>query len=173
MKAYLRSGEIVRPHGVVGAVKIQPLTADLARFGDLSDAYIEQRGVYTPIKVLSCSAPNAASIVLKIEGVDTREAAEALRGAFLCVDRAHAVKLPENSYFVADLIDCEIYDSEGKLLGKLTDVLETGANDVYKIEGERNFMVPALRKLLKEVDIENQRIVFDKAVLEEVCLFED
>ena len=96
-----------------------------------------------------------------------------LRDHYICVDREHAVKLPEGRYFVVDLIGCTVSDTNGNDLGKLTDVLETGANDVYVISGEKNLMVPALKKLLHKVDIENKHIDLDAAVLEEVGLFED
>ena len=89
------------------------------------------------------------------------------------VDREHAVKLPEGRYFVADMIGCEVYDTNGAYCGRLTDVLETGANDVYVIKGEKRLMIPALKKLLKEVDVANKRIELYADVLAEVGLFED
>ncbi|MEZ4509798.1 MAG: PRC-barrel domain-containing protein, partial [Eubacteriales bacterium] len=76
------------------------------------------------------------------------------------------------TYFVVDLIGCETFDTNGKAYGKLTDVLETGANDVYEIDGGK-LLVPALKKVLHEVDIERGRIVFEAAVLEEVGCFAD
>ncbi|MDD3920698.1 MAG: ribosome maturation factor RimM, partial [Eubacteriales bacterium] len=96
-----------------------------------------------------------------------------LRDAFICVDRAHTVKLPPDTWFVADLIGCRVYDSNGSDLGTLTDVLETGANDVYEVHGEKLVYLPALKKLLLDVDVTNKRILVDAAVLEEVGLFED
>ena len=110
--------------------------------------------------------------MLHIAGVDTCEAAEALRGRYLCVDRAHAVALPPDTYFVADLIGCETYDTEGAAYGRVTDVLETGSADVYEIAHGR-LLVPALKRVLREVDTAGGRIVFDAAVLREVGLFED
>ncbi|HOF99984.1 MAG: Ribosome maturation factor RimM [Firmicutes bacterium ADurb.Bin248] len=169
---YLRVGQIVRPHGIRGAVKLAPLTNDLARFHALDEAYLEAKGEYVPVTV-SGAGVNQGSVTLTLSCACSREEAEKLRGLYLCVDRAHAVKLPEGAYFVCDLIGCEVSTSGGKPLGILTEVLETGANDVYLIEGERKLMVPALKKLLRLVDTENGRIVLDEAVLEEVGLFED
>lgn len=169
---YLRTGLITKPHGVQGAFKVMPLCDDASRFKTLSDAYIERDGAYTPVKVVRAGvAPDMATIWL--EGVETRDEAEALRGAYLCVDRAHAVKLPEGRYFVADLIGCEVFDTEGAGYGRLTDVMETGANDVYVINGEKELLIPALKKLLNTVDVENKRIVLNADVLREVGLFED
>ena len=172
MKPYLRIGCIVRAHGVHGAVKLTPTTDRLERFRGLCHAYLEdQRGNIRPVDISDVRLLNDA-VALHIDGVDTVEDATALRGAYLCVDRAHTVKLPKDTYFVADLIGCETSDTEGKTYGRVTDVVETGANDVYIINGGK-LMVPALKRVLHEVCTEERRIVFDAAVLAEVGLFED
>ena len=168
---YLRIGEIVRSHGVHGDVKVLPLTDDPARFRALSEAFIEQGGRYSPVRTGGVRLQPDA-VLLHIDGCDTPEAAEKYKNAFLCVDRAHAVALPEDTYFVADLIGCDTFDSEGNAFGRVTDVLETGANDVYEIEGGK-LLVPALKRVLREVDMPNARIVFEADVLREVGLFAD
>ncbi len=168
---YLRIGEIVRSHGVHGDVKVLPLTDDPARFRALSDAFIEQGGRYTPVKTGNVRLQPDA-VLLHLDGCDTPEEAEKYKNAFLCVDRAHVVALQKDAYFVADLIGCETFDTAGNVYGCVTDVLETGANDVYEI-ADGKLMVPALKRVLHEVDTENGRIVFDAAVLQEVGLFAD
>ena len=172
MQEYLRVGLILRPHGVHGAVKLQPLTTDNRRFHTLKEAYIEQDGGYLPVQATDISVQPDA-VFLHLSTCESRDQAEALRGKYLCVDRAHAAKLPPGRYFVVDLIGCAVEDSNGLPLGTLTDVLETGANDVYVIEGQRTLLIPALKKLLQEVDVQQKRIVLDAKVLEEVGLFED
>ena len=82
------------------------------------------------------------------------------------------MKLPKDTYFVTDLIGCDTFDTDGNAFGKLTEVYETGANDVYEIEHGR-LMVPALKRVLNTVDTDSGRIVFDAEVLKEVGLFED
>lgn len=170
---YYRIGLIVRPHGVRGAVKLQPLTFDVSRFAYLKEAFIERGGKYEPITVAGGSASDS-DVTLHIDGVATRDDAEKLRGLYICVDKAHAAKLPEGMYFVADLIGCRVFDDSGAELGVLDDVLETGgAGDVYSVAGQRRLMFPALKKVLVSVDTEGKRIVLSKDVLEEVGLFED
>ncbi len=172
MDEYLRIGMIQRPHGVHGAVKLLPLTTDNRRFLQLKEAYIEQNGAYIPVEASDVSVQPDV-VFLRLSICQTREQAEALRNLYLCVDRAHAAKLPAGHYFVVDLIGCGVEDSAGNPLGTLTEVLETGANDVYVIEGARRLMIPALKKLLQEVDVVHKRIILDAAVLEEVGLFAD
>ncbi len=169
---YLRVGQIVRAHGVRGDVKVIPLTDDPARFRALKMAYLETASdAYAPIAVENVRFLTDA-VLLHLEGYDTAERAEKLKNVYLCVNRENAVKLEKDTYFVADLIGCETFDTNGKAYGKLTDVLETGANDVYEIERGK-LLVPALKKVLKEVDVERGRIVFDAGALEEVGCFAD
>lgn len=168
---YYRVGEIARPHGVHGEVKLNPTTDDAGRFRGMKEAYLELHGEYLPVQICVSSVSEKA-VVVKIEGYDTPEQAQLLRGKYLCVDRQHAVKLPRDTYFVADLIGCEVTDTDGNTYGKLTDVLETGANDVYEIEKGR-LLVPALKKVLSSVDTDQKQIVLKADVLKEVGLFED
>lgn len=172
MTEYLRVGKIVRPHGIKGAVKLETITTDNSRFASLTEAYIEEKGTYRPVKVVPVSHTPDSAIVM-IEGVTDRNSAEAMRGKFLCVDRAHAAKLPEGRFFTEDLIGCEVYDSNGKYLGKLTDVMLRPANDVYEIKDKAStLIVPALKRLLKSVDVEAKKIILDTAVLSEVGFYE-
>ncbi|HAX39819.1 MAG TPA: 16S rRNA processing protein RimM [Clostridiales bacterium] len=169
---YLRVGQIVRAHGVHGDVKIIPLTNDPDRFRKLKTAYLETTaGAYAPVAVTSARfMPDA--VLLHLEGYDSMERAETLKNVYLCVSRDNAVKLDKDTYFIVDLIGCETFDTDGKAYGKVTNVLETGAHDVYEIENGK-LLVPALKKLLREVDVENARIVFDAEVLGEVGCFAD
>ena len=169
--AHLVIGEITKPQGVRGELKLRPITCDLGRFEDLKTAYLKRGDDFEEIHV-RVTRIGADAVFFHMEGIDDRNAAERLRGKYLCVDRAHAVQLPPDTYFIADLIGCETFDTEGASFGHITDVLQPGANDVYEIEHGR-LMVPALKRVLSAVDIENRRIVFDAGVLREVGLFED
>lgn len=171
---YFRIGIFLRPHGVSGSIKLMPLTDDVGRFSKLNDAYVEYRqGEYRPVMVSSAKIASPNSVIVKLKGTDSVEAAELLRNKYLCVDRAHAAKLPEGTYFISDIIGCEVFSSDGGTLGIVCDVYQTNANDVYVIKGERTLSVPILKKLINVVDIEHKRIEFDAKVLSEVGLFED
>lgn len=169
-----RIGLFLRPHGVKGEVKLLPLTDDLRRFFKLRDAYIEHGADdYCPVCVQNVRVLKENAIIVKLDGIDSMDEAERLRNKYLCVDRAHAVKLSEGSFFVKDIIGCRVISSDGTELGVMADVYGTNANDVYVVNGERRLSVPALKRLLDRVDVENKIIVFNAAVLEEVGLFED
>lgn len=168
---YLRIGQIVRAHGVHGDVKVLPLTDDPARYRKMKSAYLERGGEYLLVAMEDVRLQPDA-VLLHVSGYDTPEKAETLKSLYLCVDRENAVALDEYTYFIADLIGCETFDTAGKAYGKITDVLETGANDVYEIEHGK-LLVPALKRVLASVDIASGRIVFNADVLEEVGCFAD
>ena len=95
-------------------------------------------------------------LLLKLEGIDTVEEADALRGRILYLDRAD-VKLPKGRYFVQDMIGLTVMDADtGKRYGSLTEVMPTGANDVYQVTGEDkvNYLVPAIPDVIVDVDID-------------------
>ncbi len=170
---YLRVGLILKPHGVKGAVKVLPLTDDADRFLKLKSAFLEQKEGFTPVSVVCEGVRGGKEVYLSLSGYETREDAALLRDVYLCVDREHALKLPEGRYFVTDIIGCEVFSTDGALYGKVEEVLQNGAADVYVIRGEKTLLVPALKKLLSVVDTEAKKIVLVSEVLEEVGLFED
>ena len=93
------------------------------------------------------------AVYLTVEGIRDREQAEKLRGQLLYVDRAHAVKLPEDTEFICDLVSCRAADDEGNDLGVLTEVLQPGAGDVYVFRGPRGeVLVPALKRAVLQVE---------------------
>ncbi len=152
-KDYLETGKIVTTHGVTGEVKVYPWcdTPDfLAGFSRLflnkgKDPVLVQRARVQKNMVL-----------LKLEGIDTMEAAQALRGQILYADRAD-MPLEEGEYFILDLIGLSVIDADtGEEYGTLSDVSQTGANDVYHIQkpGEAQKLIPAIPQVVVKTDIE-------------------
>ncbi|MBR4441777.1 MAG: 16S rRNA processing protein RimM, partial [Clostridia bacterium] len=114
------------------------------------------------------------AVYMTFEGVTDRNAAEALRGEFIYIDRAHAVQLPEDANFICDLIGCEGVDTNGRRLGRMVDVMQPGGNDVYVFHGPLGeVLVPALKSVVTEVNVEEKRIVFDAKRLNEVAVFDE
>jgi len=159
----IRIGEIVSVHGVKGALKVLPLTDNPIRFCSLAEVeLVPKRGgaaAAGAYKVLSAT-PSGNIVLLKLYGIDDRNKAEALRGMFLEIPREKAVRLPEDSYFIGDLIGCAVREADGNLLGTLTEVQATGANDIYEITGEDNkkIWIPAIADVIKEVNVEKGEI---------------
>jgi len=166
---YLKIGYVKKPQGLKGEIKVEPLTDDINRFYDLDWVYIRdsKMGVrQIPIRGIRVQKDH---VYLSLEGVTNRDQAEQLRHQYLWIDREHAVKLPEGFYFICDIIGCQAYDLQGVLLGEVVDVLQPGSNDVYVIKGNgKEILVPALRSVVKKIDIQEKRILIDMSQLEEV-----
>ena len=161
MIEYLDIGKIVNTHGIKGELKIMPLTDDPRRYDLLKTALVEKNGSLQDYKVESVKYFKNL-VLLKLKGIDTIEDAEKMKNLILKIHRKDAVKLPEGSYFVCDLIGCEVKDINGVFLGKLEDILQTGSNDVYVVrEKEEEILIPALKTVLKNIDIEQKSIIVD------------
>jgi 16S rRNA processing protein RimM len=160
MVEYLKIGQIINTHGVKGEVKVYPLTDNIKRFKGLKQVWMESPDGYRVVKIEGLKFVKDFPI-MKLEGIITMNDAEKLRDQYIYVDRENAVKLPKDTYFISDLIGIQVFTEDKKSLGTLTDVIPTGANDVYEItppEG-RSFLIPAIGDVVLDVDIEGRRMV--------------
>lgn len=172
-QAYLLLGEIVRPQGIRGEVKVKHYTDDPERFYDLETVFLKRGESYEPAKVVKARV-QGDDVYLTIEGVLDRNEAEKLRGVQLWVDRENAVELSEDEVFIADILGAKAYDTKGREVGVLKDVLTPGGVDVFVFKTPKgNLMMPALKTVILEMNAEEGRIVLDENRLEEVALYED
>ena len=142
---FLEAGEIVTTHGVRGELKVLPWGDSPEFLCDFSRVRISGR----EYKVENCRVQKTCNL-LKIEGVDTMEAAQALRGRTVEVYRCDA---PEDMIFVAELIGFKVI-SQGKELGTLTDVLDYPGNKVYVVKGAHTYMIPAVKEFVLSTDMD-------------------
>ncbi len=176
LSKYLLIGTVLKPQGIHGQVKIKPLTDSAQRFLALKEVLVSKN-------------EGAEKVPERIEGISVREdfvyahlaasssrnEAEAQRGWMLYVRREDAVELDEDQNFIADLIGCRVLDSKGNELGKLKEVLQPGANDVYVIALHQGgtMLLPALKRVIPSVDAEQGIITVDETILDEVAVIED
>ena len=159
MEQFLRVGVISSTHGIRGEVKVYPTTDDPERFLDLDEVILDTGRDH---KILEIEGVKffKNQVILKFKGYDNINDIEKYLKKDLLVDREHAVELGENENFIADLIDMEVVTDEGKVLGTLTDVIETGANDVYAVktpEG-KEILLPAIRDCILDVNVDEKRM---------------
>lgn len=153
LKQFLEAGQVVGTHGVRGELRVQPM-------GDGPEFVTRFRTLYlnngqTPLRVRSARVHKNIAL-LQLEGIDSIDAGEQLRGRILYLNRDDA-RLPKGRHFVADLLDMRVSDADsGRFYGTLTDVIQTGANDVYEITDEQGnaCLMPAVKSMVIEVDIE-------------------
>jgi 16S rRNA processing protein RimM len=154
MEDLLQVGAIIKAHGVRGEVKVFPTTDDPARFKDLKTVLLDTGKEKRELEITGVKFFKNL-VILKFKGLDSMNEVENLRQAKLFVTRENAVELSENEYFIADLIGLSVTSDEGEELGNISDVLQTGANDVYVIsrEGAAELLVPAIKECILNVDI--------------------
>lgn len=159
MEQLLQVGIITSTHGLRGEVKVYPTTDDVRRFKKLKKAILDTGKEQITVEIEQVKFFKQF-VILKMKGFDRIEDVEGLRQKSLYVTREHAVKLKKNEYFIADLIGIRVFLEDGSAFGTITDVLQTGANDVYVIKtaayGE--VLVPAIRDCILDVKVEEQKM---------------
>lgn len=153
MKDILRVGKIVNTHGLKGEVKVIPLTDDPKRYNELDFVLID--GVER--KIQGCKYQKDR-VIVKIEGINTIEEAEKYKNKYMEIPREYAVPLEEDTYYIADIIGCTVFDTNGKELGEVYDVIQTKNNDVYWIRKPKELLIPVLLEIVTDIDIENRKI---------------
>lgn len=158
LKKYLETGKIVGTHGVRGMVRVQPWCDDGEFLAEFKTLYADAKGE-KKLKIISAK-PHGNVVIMNIDGVDSIEAAEKLRGTVIYMDR-NDVELPEGRYFISDLLGLTVTDADtGETLGVLTDVTETGANDVWHITRDgKEYLVPAIADVLVSVEPEKESVI--------------
>ena len=160
MQKRLEVGQIVNTFGIKGEVKVTPFTDDINRFDDLKKVYVKTRKEDRLYKVENVRY-HKNMVLLKLEGIENPEQAELLKNSYLEIDREDAIPLEEGQYFIVDLIGLDVYTDEGKLLGKVDDIYNTGANDIYVVKDElgKQILLPGIKEVIKQVDLNNEKII--------------
>lgn len=154
MNKELRVGIIVKTHGIRGEVKVYPTTDSPERFDDIEKVKVRQGKRVYEFRIEKARYQKNL-VILKFKGIDNINDVEQYKGAELWIDREDGAELAEGEYYIADIIDMEVFDENGVRLGRIRDVLETGANDVYIVEreGMKDLLIPAIRECILDVDI--------------------
>ena len=162
MEQYLEIGQVVSTHGVRGTMKVKPLTDDIKRFNKLKTVYMSIKEELVEFKIQEVKY-NKNMVLLNLEGIDSIEKAEEYKNFYLKIDRKDAVKLPKDSYFVIDLLGCNVYTEKEELLGMVDDVYSTGSNDVYVVKDSlgKLLVLPATKEVVKEVNVESKKIIVE------------
>ncbi|MFO7636217.1 MAG: ribosome maturation factor RimM [Clostridia bacterium] len=153
MKQFFEIGRITDVHGLQGAVKVLPITDDLDNLKRQEFFHMGEQCL-----LVEWMKPSKDRIIMKFKGIDTREKSELLKGRFLSISRENAAPLKEDTYYIEDIIGCEVYE-EGVFIGRVENVIVTGSNDVYHVMGkDKEILVPAMREYIRFVDIAGRRI---------------
>lgn len=141
-------GKIVNTFGIKGELKVLPYVDYI---DELSKIYIDNKEYE-----ISKSRVQKNVVIIKLKGIDDINLVEHYKGKEIEIDKSDLPELEEGEYYIDDLIGLDVYTDEGKLLGKLDDIFNTGANDIYQVG---KILLPDIPDVIKEIDIENQKII--------------
>ena len=152
-------GRISKPIGTRGEVKISPLTPDRQRFESMPAVWLGHDTANAELKRILKVRIDAKQVVLSFDGIGTVEEAEKLIDLYLFVPKEEAIKLQNGSYFVDDVIGCEVVTEELVNVGMITDLLSLPMNDIWIVKkGAKEVLIPAVKAIIRKVDVENKRI---------------
>jgi 16S rRNA processing protein RimM len=154
-------GRIIKPFGVKGEMKIEPVTDFPERFKKLRRvSLVSPSGEELNAEVRSTRFDAGGALYLLLFGYESPEKARELNGWFIKVPQEQAVPLPEGTYYHFELIGMEVISEAGEKLGTITDIFETGSNDVYVMkQGRKETYIPATKEIIKQVDRTRKRMV--------------
>lgn len=160
MQEYLEIGSVVNTFGIKGFLKVNPYTDDIKRYDALKEIYLVKENKKKIFEVEEVKYQKYV-VLLKLKGIDTIEEAEKYRNYSVQVDRKDAVNLPEDTYFIVDLIGMTVYEDNGNELGLLEDVFPTKGNDIYVVRDKigKQILIPAIGDVVKMVDIQNKKMI--------------
>ena len=154
---FLIVGYILAPWGIKGEVKVEVATDFPERFAPRKVVYLNTR----PLEI-ECCHPHKQHLVVKLATIDSIEAAEKLRGQALTIPSSELYPLPEGQYYTFQLIGIKVLTTDGEHLGQIVDIMTTGSNDVYIVEGKRGeILIPAIEDVVKSIDLAKGKMVIE------------
>ena len=157
---YFEIGQIVNTFGIKGFVKVNPFTDDMERFAELKSVLVVKNKELIEMQIEEIKYQKNV-VLIKFKGIEDINMAEKYKGCYIKIKRENAKKLPEDTYFIADLIGLPVYDESGNLLGKIDDIYNNKSHDIYVVKDElgKQILLPSTKEVIKQVDIDNERII--------------
>ena len=159
MVEYFRVGVITNSHGVRGEVKVYPTTEDINRFKKLKKVFLDNKGTYQELNIIGVKFVKNM-VVLKFAEYDNINDILQFKNMDLYVDREHAIPLNEGEFYIADMIGADVVTDTDEHLGTLKDIMKTGANNVYIVNGDngKDILLPDIDECILSKDVENKLI---------------
>ena len=159
MEDIFRIGVITSTHGLRGEVKVFPTTDDVERFKKLKKCFIRTKDKDIEVEKNTCKFFKNM-VILSFKEFNNINDIEKYKGCDLYVTRENAVPLKEDEFYISDIIGAEVYEENGEKLGVLSDVLKTGANDVFvvKLPDEKEVLIPVIKEFVPEMDVEHKKV---------------
>ena len=159
-QSFFEIGQIVNTFGIKGFVKINPFTDDLERFEELKSVFVVKNKELIEMQIEEVKY-HKHLVLVKFKGIEDINMAEKYKGCYIKIKRENARKLPEGTYFIADLIGIKVYDEDGNLLGKVDDIYNNKSTDIYVIKDDlgKQILLPSTKEVIKQIDVDEERMV--------------
>lgn len=158
---YTIVGKIINSHGIKGEVKVYPLTDDINRFNDLNEAYIGDDKILVNIERVRY---HKGVVILKLKEFDDINDILKYKESYLFISDEDRIVLPDDHYFIFELVGCNVVDTNNNMIGVIKDVLQGYSNDVYLIKDKdtsKEILMPAVKEFIKQINIDDKIIVID------------
>lgn len=160
MGKMLKVGKITNTHGIRGDLKVFPLTDYMERFEELDWVYIEG---YSEKFYIKNTKYMSTVVLLSFKEHEDINLVERFKGKYLLIDESQRRDLPEDTYYIADIIGLHVYTLNNEYIGKVKDIIQTGPNEVYIIKGENNkeIMIPAVKEFIPQICLKERKVIID------------
>ena len=161
MQEFFEIGQIVNTSGLKGFVKANLFTDDIKKIESFNKVLIERKNKLVEYEIEEVKYHKNQALI-KFKGVNDIDTAENLRNSYIKIHRSDEEELPEDTYYIVDLIGITVFTDDGKELGKLKDVFPVpfGSHDIYVVETvEKDILIPAISEVVKNIDIQNQKMI--------------
>ena len=157
---YFEIGQIVNTFGIKGFVKINPFTDDLERFEELDSVLVVKNKELIEMQIEEVKF-HKNLVLVKFKGIEDINMAEKFKGCYIKISRDKARKLPEDTYFIADLIGIKVYDDNGNLLGKVQDIYNNKSHDIYVVKDDlgKQILLPSTKEVIKQIDLDEDKMI--------------
>jgi 16S rRNA processing protein RimM len=153
-------GYIIKPQGIRGEVKIDPVTPDPNRFNRLEKIFLQ---IQNNKQAFSIEKVRIADrfVYIKFSGINSRDEAELLRNSEVLIEGKDLIQPEKDEYYVHDLIGCQVFSEDKEEIGVLSDVVQMSSNDIYVVRSKDNaeVLIPAIKDVIKSVDIQEKEII--------------
>lgn len=153
-------GHIGKPHGIQGALSVTLLTDYPEQFHTLQQIYIEHSAAHKELFEIASAKIQKNKVILQLQGINTRNQAEEMVGRYIVLPRESCRELPDDTYYIFDLIGITVRTDDGAVIGKIEDIMEMPANDVYVVRNEdREYLIPAIKDVIKKIDMASREML--------------
>ena len=153
-------GYILKPQGLKGEVKVEPVTSYLDRFNRLESVSLHIKNIKRTYTIENVRISDRF-VFLKFSEIDSRNDAELLRNAEIYIGEKDLIKPAKDEYFVHDLIGCQVISENDEVLGTLNEVVQMRSNDVYVVENKEGgqILIPATKEIVKQINVDQKQII--------------